>query len=72
MSDYLRQPAVADVRRMLRRGATIREMAKARNCEEHTIRSIMSRMRTVAGLDIYAKKTKGLRGRVYRIGRRAA
>jgi predicted ArsR family transcriptional regulator len=72
MTDYLRQPSVAVVLRILRnrRGATIRQIAKARNYTEHTVRSIMSRMRSRAGLDVYRAKKKNGRF-IFRIGRRA-
>jgi hypothetical protein len=72
MADYLRQPAVAAVLRILRnkRGVTIRQIAKARKCEEHTVRSMMSRMRSLAGLDIYPTKKRNGRS-VFQIGTRA-
>ena len=53
MHDFLLQPAITAVLRMLKAkgGATIREIAKARKYKEHTVRSMMSRMRILAGLD---------------------
>jgi transcription initiation factor IIE alpha subunit len=64
---YLEQPAVADVAKMLRRkrGVTIAEMAEARGCEQHTVRAIMSRMRSVAGVKF--ESVKGRRGNVFHI-----
>jgi DNA-binding IscR family transcriptional regulator len=64
---YAEQPAVVAVLKMLRskRGATVAEIAKARKTEEHTIRSVMSRLRSRAGLKIKSTANPR-RGNVFR------
>ncbi len=63
--DYAAQPAVARILKKLhsKRGATIAELAAGR--APHTIRAIISRLRSRAGVRITYVIEK--RGRVYRV-----
>jgi len=66
---YAEQPAVAAILRLLRRprGATIAEIAKARGLQPHSIRSILSRLGSKAGLVLTRAKVEGRGGLVYRV-----
>jgi hypothetical protein len=67
-SRYAKQPAVAAILKMLRRprGATVAEIAKARGLEPHTVRSVLSRLGSNAGLELTRTKVEGQGGLVYR------
>ena len=49
---YADQPAVAAILKMVqsRRGATVAEIAKARGLQPHSVRSVLSRLGSKAGL----------------------
>jgi predicted ArsR family transcriptional regulator len=70
---YAEQPAVAAILKMLqsRRGATVAEIAKARGLQPHTVRSILSRLGSKAGLVLTRTKVEGRGGLVYRAGAKA-
>jgi predicted ArsR family transcriptional regulator len=65
---YAEQPAVAAILKMLqsRRGATVAEIAKARGLQPHTVRSVLSRLGSKAGLELTRTKVEGRGGLVYR------
>src|SRR5262249_51817436 len=65
---YAEQPAVAVVLKLLRhpRGATVAEIAKKRGLQPHTVRSVLSRLSSKAGLVLTRTKVKGRAGTVYR------
>ena len=67
-SRYAEQPAVAAILKMLSRprGATVAEIAKARGLQPHTVRSILSRLGSKAGLVLTRTNVKGRAGTVYR------
>ena len=58
---YAEQPAVAAILKMLSRprGATVAEIAKARGLQPHTVRSILSRLGSKAGLVLTRTNVKG-------------
>jgi predicted ArsR family transcriptional regulator len=66
-SRYAQQGAVAAILKMLARpsGATIAEMAKARGLQPHSVRAVISRLRTRARVQIERTQVDG-RGSVYR------
>jgi len=66
---YAAQPSVAAVLKMLSRprGATAAEIAKARDVEPHTVRSIISRLGSKARVNI-ARGHDPKRGTVYSRG----
>ena len=57
-SRYAEQPAVAAILKMLSRprGATVAEIAKARGLQPHTVRSILSRLGSKAGIQLTRTK----------------
>jgi predicted ArsR family transcriptional regulator len=65
---YAEQPAVAAILKLLRRppGATVAEIANARGLQPHTVRSILSRLGSKAGLELTRTKVEGRGGLVYR------
>ena len=65
---YAEQPAVAAILKILRRprGATVAEIAKARGLQPHTVRSVLSRLGSKAGLELARTKVEGRGGLVYR------
>jgi predicted ArsR family transcriptional regulator len=65
---YAEQPAVAAILKLLRRsrGATVAEIAKVR-LKPHTVRSILSRLGSKAGLVLTRTKVEGRGGLVYRV-----
>jgi predicted ArsR family transcriptional regulator len=67
-SRYAEQPAVAAILKMLqsRRGATVAKIAKARGLQPHTVRSVLSRLGSKAGLELTRTKVEGRGGLVYR------
>jgi predicted ArsR family transcriptional regulator len=62
------QPAVAAILKLAHRprGATVGEIAKARGLQPHTVRSILSRLGSKAGLELKRTKVEGRAGIVYR------
>jgi predicted ArsR family transcriptional regulator len=72
-SRYAEQPAVAAILKLLRRprGATVAEIAKARELQPHTVRSVLSRLGSKAGLELTRTKVEGRGGLVYRATARA-
>ena len=70
---YAEQPAVAAILKLLRRprGATVAEIAKARELQPHTVRSVLSRLGSKAGLELTRTKVEGRGGLVYRATARA-
>jgi len=70
-SKFAAQPAVADVLRLVSRkgGATMQELQALRKNQPHTIRAILSRLGSKAGIAVELTDSK--RGRVYRIARKA-
>jgi hypothetical protein len=62
------QPAVAAILKILRRprGGTVAKIAKARGLQPHTVRSILSRLGSKAGLELKRTKVEGRGGSVYR------
>ena len=70
-SKFAKQPAVAEVLALVRRkgGATMQELTKLRGNQPHTIRALLSRLRSRAGIE--TEMTDSKRGRVYRIARKA-
>ena len=71
---YAEQPAVAAILKLLRRppGATVAEIAKARGLQPHTIRSVLSRLGSKAGLELTRTKVESRGGLVYRVRRKAS
>ena len=71
---YAEQPAVAAILKMFqsRRGATVAEVAKARGLQPHTVRSVLSRLGSKAGLPLKRTKVEGRGGLVYRVRRKAS
>jgi predicted ArsR family transcriptional regulator len=69
-ADYTKQPAVARIVAMLkrRRGATTAAMAAAMDYQSHTVRAVVSRLRSRAGLTI-VRTADPKRGHVYRLGK---
>ena len=67
-SRYAEQPAVAAILKLLRRprGATVAEIAKARELQPHTVRSVLSRLGSKAGLQLTRTKVESRGGLVYR------
>jgi predicted ArsR family transcriptional regulator len=65
---YADQPAVAAILKTLSRprGATVAEIAKARGLQPHTVRSVLSRLRSKAGLELTRTKVEERVGTVYR------
>jgi hypothetical protein len=64
-SHYADQPAVAAILKMLenRRGATVAEIAKARGLLQlHTVRSVLSRLGSKAGLELTRTRVEGRGG----------
>ena len=61
---YAEQPAVAAILKLLRRppGATVAEIANARGLQPHTVRSILSRLGSKAGLVLTRTNVKVERG----------
>jgi DNA-binding MarR family transcriptional regulator len=70
--DYAAAPAVAAVLKLIsrKRGATAAEVARARGCEPHTVRAIVSRLGSVAGVDV-ERTYEPERGVVYRVALRS-
>jgi predicted ArsR family transcriptional regulator len=58
---YADQPAVAAILKLVqsRRGATVAEIAKARGLQPHTVRSVLSRLGSKAGLVLTRTKFEG-------------
>ena len=58
---YAEQPAVAAILKMLRSrgGSTVAEIAKARGLQPHTVRSVLSRLSSKAGLVLTRTKVEG-------------
>jgi hypothetical protein len=71
---FAEQPAVAAILKLLRRprGATVAEIAKARGLQPHTIRSVLSRLGSKAGLELTRTKVESRGGLVYRVRRKAS
>jgi len=64
--EYLAQPAIAAIVAKLRKGATIEQLRGDR--EPHTVRAILSRLRSVAKLTIrYATLESRPNVRIYKI-----
>jgi predicted ArsR family transcriptional regulator len=72
-SRYAEQLAVAAILKMVqsRRGATVAEIAKARGLQPHTVRSVLSRLGSKAGLELTRTKVEGRAGLVYAAAARA-
>lgn len=66
--NYAAQPSVAAILKMMQRarGATAAEIAKARDLEPHTVRAVISRLGSVAGIKI-SRTPDPKRGSVYRV-----
>jgi predicted ArsR family transcriptional regulator len=71
---YAEQPAVAAILKIMRRprGATVAEIAKARGLQPHSVRSILSRLGSKAGLALTRTKVEGRGGLVYRVSAKAS
>jgi predicted ArsR family transcriptional regulator len=71
---YAEQPAVAAILKILRRprGATAAEIAKARGLQPHSVRSVLSRLGSKAGLMLTRTKVEGRGGLVYRVRLKAS
>jgi hypothetical protein len=69
---YAEQPAVAAILKLVHRprGAAVAEIAKARGLQPHTVRSILSRLGSKAGLELTRTKVEG-RGGVSHCGQGA-
>jgi predicted ArsR family transcriptional regulator len=67
---YATQPAVAAILKMLARtrGATAAEVAKARGLQPHTVRAVISRLGSKAGIKVTTTRDEK-RGTVYRTAR---
>jgi predicted ArsR family transcriptional regulator len=66
--DYAASPGVAAILKMLKRkrGATAAEVARARGLQPHTVRSVVSRLGSEAGVKV-ERTYEPERGVVYRV-----
>jgi hypothetical protein len=71
---YAEQPAVAAILKLVHRprGVTVAEIAKARGLQPHTVRSVLSRIGSKAGLALTRTKVEGRGGIVYSVARYSA
>jgi DNA-binding MarR family transcriptional regulator len=67
--DYAAQPAVAATLKLIsrKRGATAAEVANARGLQPHTVRAVISRLGSKAGIKVERVEDEK-RGTVYRAG----
>jgi uncharacterized protein DUF3489 len=68
-SRYAEQPAVAAILKLLSRsrGATVAEIAKAPGLQPLTVRSVLSRIGSEAGLELTRTTIESRSGLVYRV-----